>query len=1193
MATNNKKFRTKHGLEVEGEISSLQSSGDEGGQINLAKPQTNTTLSSDVAIDVYQNKIRIFDQGGSNRGAYIDLSAAATGVGSNLLAGGGSGISNIVEDTTPQLGGDLDAQGYDITNLNSVTLDTTPTSPGTSPGTIYWDDGDGVPKAILNANVTIGVGQEQILKVKNATGSTLSKGSVVYINGAQGQNPTVALADADAEGTSSKTFGFVAEAILDTEEGFVITEGIIRGVNTDGFTEGNPVWLSSTAGGYTQTMPAEPAHSVFLGYAVKAHLTAGEIIVKIQNGYELTELHGVTIDGTPADNEVLAYDTTSGLWINQTASEAGLATSTHDHDSVYAKLTADQTFTGLQTLTPSAIGNQALVVKALSGQTGNIAQFQISDGSNRLAITKDGFPVVGGTTSIGNITSYAFGATQIPLAVRGAASQTADLQQWQSDTGSVLGRMNAGGAFAALRVAAGTGTANTSSRFFATAVSTTDIVSIIRGVASQSGNLTEWQDSSANVLASVNSSGSMYTAGRMIIKTDLSANFQSVLSSASMVGAIIRGAASQSANLQEWQDSSANVLAKVDSQGQLTVQGTQTWTTQLAPNNLNFSRTSNTYVTNTGIGGILNHQVTQSTSGDTIVWSSSANGLYVNSSGQLPTASVPLRVKATASQTANLQEWQNSSGTVKLQVNSDGDLQIPGNSSIINGGGGPNLQFASGLVATAKAATQIPLTLKGAASQSANLQEWQNSSGTMLSRVHPDGSFRGLYFSTTASSAFLAQEENSGGVIRLTKQTSQAASPSSGQAKIYLRDGTNAGTLKLATRAGASGVEETLFDNLDQTGTGSVSLGSSVIVSQSQVTNLTTDLGNKANTSDVAELARDAIGSALVAGSNITITPDDLADTITIAATDTNTVTRLQGTGGTLASGDILIQGTGAISTSQSSNTITIASSAVTSVTGTSPVSSSGGATPAISLASAYGDTLNPYGSKTANTILAAPDGSAGVPSFRALTATDIPDLSGAKITSGSVGIAYGGTGVTTGAGITAIIPTSATTGSVSATGTVTWTGQTSISINGAFTSAYTRYRIFVDFTTTNMGASNTTWVLRASGTNNTTSNYSYNGYRFIDWAAAQLNASAGANWLFIDSNSQTGTSYLQGYIDIMYPQQTSRTYMNIVSNLYGAAGFDGSTYLAGMFNGTTSFDGFTITFSASSTGTIKIYGYN
>ena len=65
----------------------------------------------------------------------------------------------------------------------------------------------------------------------------------------------------------------------------------------------------------------------------------------------------------------------------------------------------------------------------------------------------------------------------------------------------------------------------------------------------------------------------------------------------------------------------------------------------------------------------------------------------------------------------------------------------------------------------------------------------------------------------------------------------------------------------------------------------------------------------------------------------------------------------------------------------------------VTSVTGTSPVNSSGGTTPAISLAGGYGDTLNPYASKTANYVLAAPDGAAGVPTFRAIVATDIPTL--------------------------------------------------------------------------------------------------------------------------------------------------------------------------------------------------------
>jgi hypothetical protein len=91
----------------------------------------------------------------------------------------------------------------------------------------------------------------------------------------------------------------------------------------------------------------------------------------------------------------------------------------------------------------------------------------------------------------------------------------------------------------------------------------------------------------------------------------------------------------------------------------------------------------------------------------------------------------------------------------------------------------------------------------------------------------------------------------------------------------------------------------------------------------------------------------------------------------------------------------------------------------VTSVTGTSPVASSGGATPAISLSSGYGDTLNPYASKTANYVLAAPNGSAGVPTFRAIVAADIPTLNQnttgtASNVTGTVAIGNGGTGQTT-----------------------------------------------------------------------------------------------------------------------------------------------------------------------------------
>ena len=84
-----------------GNLLSTYSSGDEGGEIFLAKPQTNTSIVTGVRIDIYQNKLRFWEDGGTNRGAYIDLTSAGSGVGSNLLTGGGGGASsmNIAGDT--------------------------------------------------------------------------------------------------------------------------------------------------------------------------------------------------------------------------------------------------------------------------------------------------------------------------------------------------------------------------------------------------------------------------------------------------------------------------------------------------------------------------------------------------------------------------------------------------------------------------------------------------------------------------------------------------------------------------------------------------------------------------------------------------------------------------------------------------------------------------------------------------------------------------------------------------------------------------------------------------------------------------------------------------------------------------------------------------------------------------------------
>jgi hypothetical protein len=75
-------------LNITGTLNALAQGGDEGGEIFLDKPVANSTLNGGITIDVYQNKLRLFESGGANRGVFIDFTAAGGGVANNLLAGG-------------------------------------------------------------------------------------------------------------------------------------------------------------------------------------------------------------------------------------------------------------------------------------------------------------------------------------------------------------------------------------------------------------------------------------------------------------------------------------------------------------------------------------------------------------------------------------------------------------------------------------------------------------------------------------------------------------------------------------------------------------------------------------------------------------------------------------------------------------------------------------------------------------------------------------------------------------------------------------------------------------------------------------------------------------------------------------------------------------------------------------------------
>jgi len=166
--------------------------------------------------------------------------------------------------------------------------------------------------------------------VRNSTGSTLTKGQIVYLSGATGNRPNAVLADASDEATSSKTIGMVVADILNNADGNVAVNGTLHDLNTNSFADGDTLWLSTTAGEMvTNTPPAEPNHTVFIGYVARAHPTQGRIVLAIQNGYELNELHGVDlVTSAPVDGDVLAFvGSPTNLWRNISSTSLSLSAS--------------------------------------------------------------------------------------------------------------------------------------------------------------------------------------------------------------------------------------------------------------------------------------------------------------------------------------------------------------------------------------------------------------------------------------------------------------------------------------------------------------------------------------------------------------------------------------------------------------------------------------------------------------------------------------------------------------------------------------------------------------------------------------------------------------------------------------------------------------------------------------------------
>jgi hypothetical protein len=172
-------------------------------------------------------------------------------------------------------------------------------------------------KLIQDGGTTIAdINTNAVDRITVKLAQSINKGQAVYISGANGTNILVSKSDNTTEATSSKTLGLLETTGATNAIVNVITSGLLDGLDTSAATAvGDAVWLG-TSGNLIfglASKPYAPAHLVYIGVVSRKSATVGEIIVNIQNGFELKEIHDVSAQ-TPANKNGLFYNTSTSLW---------------------------------------------------------------------------------------------------------------------------------------------------------------------------------------------------------------------------------------------------------------------------------------------------------------------------------------------------------------------------------------------------------------------------------------------------------------------------------------------------------------------------------------------------------------------------------------------------------------------------------------------------------------------------------------------------------------------------------------------------------------------------------------------------------------------------------------------------------------------------------------------------------------
>lgn len=382
--------------------------------LTIGSGLSGTSYNGSAAVTIANTAPMVYPPSGipSSTGTAWDTSYSTTGSGTVLALATGPTLNNPT-----------------ISNYVAFTASSAPTY---AAGATWYDSGTASLSYYNDTtNNIVRVGEQLQQQVRNSTGSTITKGSVVYISGSTGQIGNIILAQANSY-TSSQVIGITVQDIPNNTNGYVVIYGTVENINTSGLTAGQNIYLSATTpGGLTQTEPSAPDYAVHMGVCLYSNTNNGKLLIvpdnkSIDSGYIIGQVAiaqgGTNGTATPTAGAVAygtgtAYAFTSAGTIGQVLTSNGSGAPTWSTAASSITLSDDTTTNATRyplfaNATSGTISTEYVSSTKLqyNPSTGTLTSTSFSGAGTGLTGTASGLSIGGNAATATTATNLAGGA---------------------------------------------------------------------------------------------------------------------------------------------------------------------------------------------------------------------------------------------------------------------------------------------------------------------------------------------------------------------------------------------------------------------------------------------------------------------------------------------------------------------------------------------------------------------------------------------------------------------------------------------------------------------------------------------------------------------------------------------------------------------------------------------------------------